>query len=261
MELGLTTAITIMTEDFGTLFTQCGRHALRGDRAVNPLVVRVHIGERLVTERTSVMFGGVYVEAMRVHGVAAFHEHDGAGGCVQIQAANGAIGVQRLAQAAMLVLEFERHARVAAVAMEVVMVDALADAADLAAVAMVDVFARLVIEELADGAEVARELHVARDALVGHGLVCMAQHAQDLGSVKTYHGMVHGGVIVTLAAYHQEMAALGAQLTVARIVLAAQQTLVGVRVEVFGIGWLASLLLQVGGELVALHFAALAEAR
>lgn len=67
-----------------------------------------------------------------------------------------------------MLLQTDAHAGIAPVAVEVVDVQALADAADFALVAMVNVFAVVVVDELAHLAVVAPELAFA--VLVRAGL-------------------------------------------------------------------------------------------
>ncbi|KAJ8530362.1 hypothetical protein ON010_g14552 [Phytophthora cinnamomi] len=68
-----------------------------------------------------------------------------------------ALALQKLIDAG----ETDAHASIAAVAVKVVDIQALADAADFALVAMIDVFAVVVVDELAHLAVVAAELAFA----------------------------------------------------------------------------------------------------
>lgn len=188
--------------------------------------------------------GNVFSEAFLVNGMAAAHEDDGLGACLEVVGADGAVDVQTLGAARVGVLVLDGDAGLTNVAVMIIDAQALADTTDAAAVAVVNVLARGVVVEAAVGAKVGGELGGAGAAVAGDGLDLCAADADDLlGGVAI--DLVVLVFVVAAAAGVEAAAAVGLEPAVARVVvtagvgaLAREAAVVGV-VGVGGVGGVA----------------------
>lgn len=106
-----------------------------------------------------------------MHAVATRQEHDGGSGRKHVRMANWTVRFKRSFDT-LVRLETNAHAGVASIAVEVIDIESLANAADLAFFAMVNRLVRIVIVKLAYFAEIACKVLFAFlvDALFGHRL-------------------------------------------------------------------------------------------
>lgn len=90
-----------MAQDVRALVAMLWGHLLALEHLVDAGIVGGHVRERLLAKRAAKVVRSVLIETVRVHGVAAAHEDDRAGGGEEVGAAHGAVCVERLFQAAV----------------------------------------------------------------------------------------------------------------------------------------------------------------
>mmetsp|Transcript_16801 Transcript_16801/g.53198 ORF Transcript_16801/g.53198 Transcript_16801/m.53198 type:complete len:245 (+) Transcript_16801:175-909(+) len=165
------------------------RELLGREERVEHTEVHRHVAQALGAHRAGVVALGVRLEAMRVHQVAAGQGPDRGRRREHVLAADRAVALEALLETAV-VLEVHAHAGVARHAVKEVDTQALAAAAEVAERAVVDVPPRGVVEQLADGAEVARHLLPAPRAVLAHRLPQPALHAHHLLALEAVHVVV-----------------------------------------------------------------------
>lgn len=213
--------VAVVAEDrhFGAL--KLCRHWLRCDDLRKVLPERRHVvKERARAGRADKVGALIGDEAGAVNGVTAIHKDDTLDACVQMLGANRARGVEIVLDADVIA-HLDRHADAAAIAVEKINIEALADATHAALAAVVDVFGGRAVVKLADGAGVGGE-HSAAVAIAtgsGPGLNSVTVHAiHEFGGVAVDRMGLVG--VVTEAADEPATTALGLVLAATLIVFA-----------------------------------------
>eukprot|EP00197_Chlamydomonas_leiostraca_P016109 CAMPEP_0202858920 /NCGR_PEP_ID=MMETSP1391-20130828/1254_1 /ASSEMBLY_ACC=CAM_ASM_000867 /TAXON_ID=1034604 /ORGANISM="Chlamydomonas leiostraca, Strain SAG 11-49" /LENGTH=508 /DNA_ID=CAMNT_0049537899 /DNA_START=249 /DNA_END=1777 /DNA_ORIENTATION=- len=201
-----------------------GWQALRREKRVEHLEVHAHVAHRLGAQRARVVVARVLGEALAVQQVAARQLLDGVGRVEQVLGAHGAVALHGALAALVRLEHAQRHARVARHAVEEVDAQPAPAPAHVAEGAVVNVPARLVVQQVADGTVVPRRARGAAGARRAHGPAHAARHAHHLAHRVAVHAVRHGLVMAQPAGEHA-VAARRHQLRAALVVLAAKDAL------------------------------------
>lgn len=124
VEVGRGLALAVAAVDERSDVLVLGRHLLALEELVDAREVEFHVAERLGAKRADVVRERVLLVARHVHAVAARQKHHGRRRREHVRVADRAVRLERPLDALVL-LQAHAHARVAAVAVEVVDVQAL----------------------------------------------------------------------------------------------------------------------------------------
>jgi hypothetical protein len=148
------------------------------EHSVNLLKVVGHVGQRFPADGTLVAVFNMILVAAMMNAMTAWHENDHTRTRKHVLATNRTITLQRPFNAPMIILQAHRHANPTRIAMEVILAQALADPTQTAFIAMVNLFAGVVVPEVAVVAVVGGERGVAVGAGLAGWLDSLAVHAE-----------------------------------------------------------------------------------